>query len=139
MKFGPDDTDDFDLATIPSSDLRVITMNMLHAAVVFNRLAVCHSLRLEPLTRKSCLCHSSHVPRIGTDRALLVTLLATGADAGDYWRGQTPLFTAASTGRIWLVRMLHEHNDSLVHHFEQMEGGGCGGGAPDLPVVILIY
>ena len=43
------------------------------------------------------------------------TLLAAGADAGHYWRGQTALFIASSLGHIWLVRMLHEQNASLEH------------------------
>ena len=85
MRFGPDDADDFDLASIPSRDLPVITMHMLHAVVAFNRIA----------------------------NAL--TLLAAGADAGHYWRGQTPLFTSASIGNVSLVRLLHEHNASLDH------------------------
>ena len=54
MRFGPDDADDFDLASIPSSDLPVIKMHMLHAVVAFNRIANAR------------------------------TLLAAGADAGHY-------------------------------------------------------
>ena len=58
-------------------------MTLLHRAIIFNRVA---SIR---------------------------TLLAAGADAGHYWRGQTPLFAAATLGHIWLVRLLHEHNANL--------------------------
>ena len=78
MRFGPDEKDDFyDLASIPSSDLRLCAiMHILHAAVAFNRIA---SAR---------------------------TLMAAGADAGHYnWRGQTPLFTSASIGHVPLVRL----------------------------------
>jgi hypothetical protein len=85
VKFGPDDADDFDLSQVPSSTQQLTFMYLLHMAVIFNRTA---NVR---------------------------TLLAAGADAGHYWRGQTALFTAASIGRVWLVRMLHEHNASLDH------------------------
>ena len=40
VRLGPaEGKDDFDLASIPSSDLRLCAMHMLHAAVAFNRIA----------------------------------------------------------------------------------------------------
>ena len=39
MRFGPDDADDFDLASIPSSDLPVVKMHMLQAVVAFTSTA----------------------------------------------------------------------------------------------------
>ena len=66
VRFGTDDNDDFDLASIePSSSLSVAAGRMLHATVAFNR--------------------------IGNAR----TLLAAGAEAELYWRGLTPLLTSA--------------------------------------------
>ena len=86
VRFGTDDNDDFDLASIePSSSLPVAAGRMLHATVAFNR--------------------------IGNAR----TLLAAGAEPEQYWRGQTPLFTSASIGNVSMVRLLHEHNASLDH------------------------
>ena len=86
VRFGTDDNDDFDLASIePSSSLSVAADRMLHATVAFNR--------------------------IGNAR----TLLAAGAEPEQYWRGQTPLFTSASIGNVSMVRLLHEHNASLDH------------------------
>ena len=86
VRFGTDDNDDFDLASIePSSSLSVAAGRMLHATVAFNR--------------------------IGNAR----TLLAAGAEPEQYWRGQTPLFTSASIGNVSMVRLLHEHNASLDH------------------------
>ena len=86
VRFGTDDKDDFDLASIePSSSLPVCAGRMLHATVAFNRIANAR------------------------------TLLEAGAEPEQYWRGQTPLFTSASIGNVSMVRLLHEHNASLDH------------------------
>ena len=76
---------EYDLSQVPCGDQRLVYMALLHLAVTFNRVS---NVR---------------------------TLLAAGADAGHYWRGQTPLFTAARFGHIWLVRILHEQSASLDH------------------------
>jgi hypothetical protein len=74
--------------SLPGSDSPVcslVKMLLLHLAVFFNR--------------------------VGNVR----TLLAAGAEAGHYYRGHAPLFSAAMLGHTRLVRILHEYNASLSH------------------------
>ena len=87
MRFGTDEKDDFDLASISSSDLRLCAMHM------------CSTPR-SPSTASPARARSWQ-PEL-TRRALLA-------------RPDAALYLCKHPGHVSLVRLLHEHNASLDH------------------------